>query len=110
MQTYAREITDTSLLADDMLAVLPASLSGWARNTWLKLANDADDGYRDARNQFKHPVADKWLKDISQSFANSTLPFDISASDGDIIECSRAVALKFSRFCKEHTHMWSGET
>ena len=110
MQTYAREITDTSLLADDMLAVLPASLAGWARNTWLKLANKADDWYRDARNQLKHPVADKWLKDISQSFANSTLPFDISASDGDLIEYSRAVALKFSRFCKEHTHMWSGET
>lgn len=110
MQTYARQITDTSLLADDMLAVLPASLSVWARNTWLKLANKADDGYRDARNQLKHPVADKWLKDISQSFANSTLPFDISASDGDIIEYSRAVALKFSRFCKEHAHMWSGET
>ena len=110
MQTYAREITDTSLLADDMLAVLPASLAGWARNTWLKLANKADDWYRDAHNRLKHPVADKWLKDISQSFANSTLPFDISASDGDIIEYSRAVALKFSRFCKEHTHMWSGET
>ncbi|UOO90287.1 hypothetical protein LVJ82_04680 [Vitreoscilla massiliensis] len=107
MQTYAREITDTSLLADDMLAVLPASLAGLARNTWLKLANKADDWYHDARNQLKHPVADKWLKDISQSFANSTLPFDISASDGDIIEYGRALALKFNRFYSEHVQFWT---
>ena len=107
MQTYAREITDTSLLAEDMLAVLPASLAGWARNTWLKLANKEDDWYHDARNQLKHPVADKWLKDISQSFANSTLPFDISASDGDIIEYGRALAVKFNRFYGEHIQFWT---
>ena len=86
MQTYAREITDTSLLADDMLAVLPASLAGWARGAWLKLANESDDRYQDAVNARRHPVADKWLKELSQPFANNTLPFDISASDGDIIE------------------------
>ena len=80
MQTYAREITDTSLLADDMLAVLPASLAVQARAKWLRIANEAQERFVGARGAQRNPKADAWLKELSQPFANNSLPFDISAA------------------------------
>ena len=108
MQTYAREITDTSLLADDMLAVLPASLAVQARAKWLRIANEAQERFVGARGAQRNPKADAWLKELSQPFANNSLPFDISASDGDIIEYARALALKFERLGYKHNKTFTG--
>ena len=108
MHTYAREITDTSLLADDMLAVLPASLAVQARAKWLRIANETQERFVDARGAQRNPTADAWLKELSQPFANNSLPFDISASDGDIIEYARALALKFERLGYKHNKTFTG--
>ena len=108
MQTYARQITDTSLLADNMLAVLPASLAVQARAKWLRIVNETQESFVDARGAQRNPTADAWLKELSQPFASNSLPFDISASDGDIIEYARALALKFERLGYKHNKTFTG--
>ena len=85
MQAYTRTITEPSLLADDLLDKLPNGFALRARSQWLQLANQHDDGYQDVNLVSRYPVADHWLKDITQHFENSSLPFDISASDSDIV-------------------------
>ena len=97
MQAYTRTITEPSLLADDLLSKLPNGFALRARSQWLQLANQHDDGYQDVNLVSRYPVADHWLKDITQHFENSSLPFDIAASDSDIVAFGRVLALRFQR-------------
>lgn len=94
--------TQTSLLADDLIDKLPASLARYSRDKWLQLANHAQDAYQNIYGGWVHPVADKWLKDYVQPFAESSLPFDIDATDADIVEYARVLAARFERSASKY--------